>query len=101
MTLPITPTVTPIQAIPGAVTKLTAIVSGTTVSLKWTNPASAVGNRIYLNGILLTTVAPEATPFTVTNAPSGWHTYNVSAYNANGEGPQSASETNFVTHQNT
>jgi hypothetical protein len=78
------------------VTSLTAHVTGNSVALNWVNPAGTTGNRIYLNGVLRTNLATAASSATDTNAPSGWHTYNVSADNASGQGSQSNSVTVFI-----
>jgi hypothetical protein len=81
---------------PRAVTALTANASGTTVALTWSNPTGTTSNRIYFNGVLRTTLATASVSFSDANAPTGWHTYNVTASNASGEGAQSNSVTLFI-----
>lgn len=91
---PVTPPVT--VSAPGAVTHLTGNVEGTSVSLRWTNPSGAQGDKIYINGVLKVTLNSAATSYTLTNAPSGWHSYNVEAFNAAGHGAASNTVTNWV-----
>ncbi len=66
------------------------------MALNWVNPAGTTGNRIYINGVLRTNLATAVSSTTDTNAPSGWHTYNVTADNGSGEGTPSNSVTVFI-----
>ena len=93
-----TPTTTPplTVSVPGAVTHLTARVRGTTVSLKWNNPSGAKGDKVYVNGVLLVTLNSEVTSYTVTHALTGWHSYNVEAFNTAGSGSAGIGVTNWV-----
>jgi hypothetical protein len=79
-----------------AVTGLSVSVRGTTVTLNWTNPSGARSNHIYFNGVLRTTLPTTASGFTDVCPPSGWHTYNVTANTATGEGPISNSVTVYI-----
>jgi hypothetical protein len=81
---------------PRAVTHLSATANGTTVTLKWTNPSGSKGNAVYLNGILRKTLTTAVSTYTDTNAPTGWHTYNVTASNAAGQGTMSNSVTLYI-----
>jgi hypothetical protein len=66
------------------------------VALTWSNPTGTTGNRIYINGVLRTSLGTAAVSFSDANAPTGWHTYNVTATDASGEGAQSNSVTLFI-----
>lgn len=67
---------------PGAVTSLSANVTGTTVTLKWTNPSNAQGDSIYKDGGWIAgpgagvnPPAPVVRTLTDVNVVAGSHTY--------------------------
>ena len=69
-------------------------MSGTTVTLGWTNGAGALGANVYRETTTKFSVGgwPNPTPTTFTNSgvPTGTHTYVVADYNSSGEGPRSS-----------
>ncbi|MGA2036391.1 MAG: hypothetical protein ABSH04_02260 [Acidimicrobiales bacterium] len=90
VTAPASPPIT--TSPPVAPTGLTATVSGTTVTLKWSNPSSAQGNNIYRDGVKIAWPGwpnPVVTSFVDTSPGTGKHSYYVTAYDGNGAGPGS------------
>jgi hypothetical protein len=79
---------------PAAPTGLNATVTGTSVSLTWTNGAGALGANVFRDTTTKFWAGgwPNATPtsFTDTGVPTGTHTYSVADYNSAGSGPNSA-----------
>jgi len=79
---------TPPNSAPLAPTELVAYVTDTTVALYWTNNANnADGYRIYQNGNIITTIAPNSTGYFIGGlTPSTQYNFRVAAYNTAGEG---------------
>jgi hypothetical protein len=79
---------------PAAPTGLNASVSGTTVTLGWTNSAGALGASVYRDTTTKLWAggwpSPTPTTFTDTGVSTGTHTYTVADYNSSGEGAHSS-----------
>jgi hypothetical protein len=79
---------------PAAPTGLKASVSGTSVSLTWTNGTGALGASVFRDTTTKLWAGgwpnPTPTSFTDTGVSSGTHTYAVADYNSSGYGPTSA-----------
>ncbi|MGA2519812.1 MAG: alkaline phosphatase family protein [Acidimicrobiales bacterium] len=92
------PTTTPPvkNSAPAVPTGFQVRVTGSTVTLTWTNSAGTLGNDIYRDG---NEIAWPGWPNSVINSyqdvavATGSHTYAVAAYNSSGLGPQTAAIT--------
>lgn len=84
---------TPIVDLPVKPTGLTAnTVTSTAATLTWSPVSGATGYRMYRGDTLI--AAPSSTPYQATGlAPGQSYSFTVSAVNAAGEGPRSASVT--------
>ena len=85
---------------PSAPTDLTASTTGSTVTLSWANAPNTLGDDIFADGTEIAWPGwPSApvTKYTVTNVPTGTHTYYVAAYNSSGVGAKSATVAVTVT----
>ena len=75
-------------------TGLKASVSGTSVSLTWTNGAGALGTNVFRDTTTKLWAGgwpnPTPTSFTDTGVSTGTHSYSVADYNSSGSGPNSA-----------
>ena len=58
-------------------TDLVCAAEGTAVTLTWTNPAEYDEILVYQNGVLLATLAGDATSYDVARAPAGTNTYEL------------------------
>ncbi|MGA2037064.1 MAG: hypothetical protein ABSH04_05710 [Acidimicrobiales bacterium] len=77
---------------PAAPGGLTAIASGGTVTLRWSNPPDAQGDDVYRDGVEIAWPGwpdPVVTSYVDTNPGAGTHTYYVTAYDGSGEGAPS------------
>jgi len=83
-------------SLPAAPTNLVASVSGSTVSLSWSNPSGAQGVSLYRDGTKMSSPG-LVTSFQDANVASGSHTYYVTASNSSGQGPGSKSVTVTVS----
>ena len=83
--------------LPAAPSGLKASVSGTSVSLTWTNGAGALGASVFRDTTTKLWAGgwpnPTPTSFTDTGVSPGTHTYSVGDYNSSGYGPNSAAVT--------
>jgi len=84
-------------AVPAGPTGLNASVSGTSVTLTWTNASGALGVNVYRDTSTKFWAGgypnPAPTTYTNTNVPAGTHTYAVADYNSSGQGPSSSTVT--------
>jgi len=98
-TTPPSTTTTVPSAPPAVPTGLSAAVSGSTVTLSWTNPAGTLGDDVFRDG---SEIAWPGWPNGVvssyqdTGVAAGSHTYTVAAYNSDGLGAQTAVVTAVV-----
>ncbi len=81
---------------PVAPTGVTASVSGSTVTVSWTNGKSTMGDDVFRDGQEIAWPGwplPVVTSYQDTGVPAGSHTYYVAAYNSAGVGTASRSVT--------
>ena len=86
----------PQPRVPSAPGGLAATVSGSTVTLSWTNASNTLGNDVYRDGTEIAWPGwPQlvASTYQDVNVPNGQHTYTVSGYDSAGVGPKSLSVT--------
>jgi len=93
-------TTPPPASAPSAPSALRAVVSGSAVTLSWSNAAGTLGDDIYRDGMKVAWPgwpAAAGTSYRDTRVADGTHTYRVSAYNQYGERPVSAAVTLTVS----
>jgi len=93
----VTPTVTQVaNGTPVAPTGLKASVSGSTVTLSWTNGSGTFGDDVFRDGQEIAWPGwpePAVTTYQDTGVSAGSHTYYVAAYNSSGVGTGSTTVT--------
>jgi len=81
---------------PGAPTGVKASVSGSTVTVSWSNAGNTLGDDVFRDGQEIAWPgwpSGVVTSFQDTGVAPGTHTYSVSAYNSSGVGPGSSTVT--------
>jgi hypothetical protein len=96
---PVTTTVVP-AGTPGAPSRVTASVTGSTVTLSWANRPGTFGDDVFRDGQEIAWPGwpePAVTTYQDTGVSAGTHVYSVAAYNSSGVGKGSRTVTVTVT----